>query len=166
MDIDNILESPKLRLQLSPAELDKKLLEFYKDVTDGPRGDVLRVIGGGQEVAFQDLYIKRRASRSRRNQDVDNSSLSFGPLNDSVEVNDIKPKTASQWVQQALVKNLENSFTAPKSKPNKKNSENDKNNMKMFNPSHKFNSGRVLPITSKSQFCPPRSSTRSFSLLI
>ena len=161
-----MLESPKLRLQLSPAELDKRLLELYKNISDGPRGDLLRVLGGGQEVAFQDFYIKRRASKLRRNKDIDSSSLSFGPFGDSLDEEDIKPNTASQWVQKALVKNLENSLTTPKPKPNKKASAKDKSNMKMLNPSHRSVSGRVAYVTSPSQFCPPRSATRSFSLLI
>ena len=38
LDIDDILESPKLRLNLSPAELDNQLLDLYKWVADGPRG--------------------------------------------------------------------------------------------------------------------------------
>jgi hypothetical protein len=57
-DIDEILESPKLRLQLSPAELDKSLLELYDNVSRGPSGDVLRLIGaGGNPIGLQNLYM-------------------------------------------------------------------------------------------------------------
>eukprot|EP00566_Odontella_aurita_P001677 CAMPEP_0113546674 /NCGR_PEP_ID=MMETSP0015_2-20120614/11934_1 /TAXON_ID=2838 /ORGANISM="Odontella" /LENGTH=897 /DNA_ID=CAMNT_0000447149 /DNA_START=463 /DNA_END=3153 /DNA_ORIENTATION=- /assembly_acc=CAM_ASM_000160 len=66
LDLDEVLQSPKLRLKLSPAELDKQLLEFYDSVTKGPRGDILRVIGGGNDVAMQDFYLKRQTMRENR----------------------------------------------------------------------------------------------------
>lgn len=167
LDLDSILQSPKLRLQLSPAELDKQLLELYKNIADGPRGDVLRVLGGGQEVAFQDLFIKRRTAKYRRNQSVDQSSLSFGPFSDSMEAHDAKSPTVSQWVQQALSKNLENSAVAPNSNQNTKKSPSGQDNLKMCIRSQVVSHTRTVPFfTSRSQFCPPRSATRSSSLLI
>ncbi|CAJ1917128.1 unnamed protein product [Cylindrotheca closterium] len=168
LDIDEILESPKLRLQLSPAELDNKLLDLYKNILNGPRGDVLRVLGGGQEVAFQDLYIKRSTSKLRKNQDVDQSSLSFGPFSDSIiEARDAKPNTASQWVQQALAKNLKSDdFATENSKRKTKKPPKGKANMKMCIPNRISNQRFVPLVTSPSQFCPPQSATRSFSLLV
>ena len=40
-DIDKILESPTLHLKLSPAELDKSLLDLYARLSESPSGDVL-----------------------------------------------------------------------------------------------------------------------------
>eukprot|EP00977_Amphora_coffeiformis_P012775 scaffold3231_cov184-Amphora_coffeaeformis.AAC.1 len=37
IDIDEIIESPKLRVKISPAVLDKQLLELYNRVTSGPQ---------------------------------------------------------------------------------------------------------------------------------
>ena len=100
LDIDFILQSPKLRLQLSPAELDKQLLELYKSVADGPSGDVLRVIGGGNDVALQDLYIKRNKGRPK------SSQLLLGPAD--TESTEYKKRTTSQWVNYVLKRNLPN----------------------------------------------------------
>ena len=61
LDVDELLASPKLKVQLSPAELDRKLLEFYNSVTEGPGGDVLRMIGGGANVGRQTYYMKQQA---------------------------------------------------------------------------------------------------------
>lgn len=66
VDIDDILESPKLRLKISPAELDKQLLELYDQLTRGPGGDVLRLIGGGGQVGMQNLYMRRLAQKRKK----------------------------------------------------------------------------------------------------
>ena len=100
LDIDFILQSPKLRLQLSPAELDKKLLELYKNVADGPRGDVLRIIGGGNDVALQDLYVKRKSRQSR-----------LGPA--TGRGTEEKERTTSQWVNSVLKRNLPKTEVGP-----------------------------------------------------
>ena len=65
LDVDTLLGSPKLRLQLSPAELDKRLLEFYNTVSESSSGDVLRVIGGGNNVGRQNYYLKQQAQKSK-----------------------------------------------------------------------------------------------------
>lgn len=65
VDLDELLNSPKLRVKLSPAKLDKLLLELYDGVTKGPGGDVFRVIGGGANVGRQALYIKEQQSGKR-----------------------------------------------------------------------------------------------------
>mmetsp|Transcript_42849 Transcript_42849/g.103622 ORF Transcript_42849/g.103622 Transcript_42849/m.103622 type:complete len:84 (-) Transcript_42849:85-336(-) len=83
-----------------------------------------------------------------------------------MEAHDAKPNTASKWVQQALVKNLESSVTTPSSKEKTKKPPKGKKNTKMCSPSHISTPRRVPLVTSPSQFCPPRSATRSFSLLI
>lgn len=68
-NIDEILSSPKLRVQLSPAELDKQVLDFYVDVAHGPYGDLFRVIGGGFSVGRQNLYLKQQARKLKRQQE-------------------------------------------------------------------------------------------------
>jgi len=106
LDIDRILESPKLRLQLSPAELDKQLLEFYKSLVDGPSGDVLRIIGGGQEVAFQILYTRNKSLRERSKNPQSFGKVSFGPFEALGEEFNEEERTASQWVNYVLRRNL------------------------------------------------------------
>jgi len=59
-NLDELLSSPKLRVKLSPAKLDKLLLELYDGVTEGPSGDVFRVIGGGSNVGRQNQYLKQQ----------------------------------------------------------------------------------------------------------
>eukprot|EP00980_Cylindrotheca_fusiformis_P009374 scaffold2047_cov129-Cylindrotheca_fusiformis.AAC.53 len=173
LDIDDILESPKLRLQLSPGELDKQLLELYNNIANGPSGDVLRVIGGGKEIAFQDLYIKRRAQKERKNQSGIAPGLSFGPF-DPLEGEGDGSLTASQWVRQALTKNLQSTSSGTERRePNKtsKGSKSEKKNLKMnmgtSNGSCRMHAHSVFPMgASPKQFCPPRKSALSFSLLI
>ena len=104
LDIEKMLESPKLQLQLSPAELDKRLLELYEGVANSAGGDLLRVIVGGNDVAFQTLYIKRNAARQRRKNAPNRRSVAFGPFDG--DQRDENARTASQWVQQALKRNL------------------------------------------------------------
>jgi hypothetical protein len=65
LDIDEILDTPKLRIKLSPAELDKQLLELYDTISESPGGDVLRILGGGGQIGLQNLYLKRHAERER-----------------------------------------------------------------------------------------------------
>ena len=128
LDIDKILDSPKLRLQLSPAELDQRLLYLYNNVTEGPTGDVLRVIGGGQEVALQDFYIKSRAARKAAKDPQALEKLNFGPFQALGDESDEDRRTASQWVNQVLRRNL------PKDEvplPSRKGKRRDKSNMSM-----------------------------------
>lgn len=63
VDLDKLLSSPKLRVKLSPAKLDKLLLELYDSVVQGPSGDVFRVIGGGSNVGRQNLYMKQQQGK-------------------------------------------------------------------------------------------------------
>jgi hypothetical protein len=106
IDIDQVLDSPKLQLELSPALLDKQLLELYKKVADGPSGDILRIIGGGQEVAMQDLYIKRKAARERTKNPRNQNFVTFGPFQPRGDDSDEGKRSASQWVNLVLRRNL------------------------------------------------------------
>jgi hypothetical protein len=108
LDIDDILESPKLRMKISPAELDKSLLELYETLSEGPSGDVLRVIGGGGSVGMQNLYMKRQASKERWNRIKSGAPMqddSFPYFIEEVPTAD-KERTASQWVQWSLQRNI------------------------------------------------------------
>jgi hypothetical protein len=180
LDIDNILDSPKLRLQLSPAELDKRLLELYKKVADGPSGDVLRIIGGGGgEVALQDLYIKRQAERQRAKNRTNKPNLSFGPFVALGEESGVEKRTASQWVNWALRRNLpRNGVPIPRSSSKKESAQEptdgEKSKMSM-SLSNTYVLGRRasslspgIPFSSsRGHFCPPRKPAgSSFSLLI
>lgn len=168
LDIDKILESPKLELQLSPAELDKRLLELYENVAGGPGGDLLRVISGGNDVAFQTLYIKRNAARQRRKDTTSPKSLSFGPF----DVHDKEAKTASQWVQRALKRNLpKKNVPIPSDErtqsSQQQNEEKPKLKMCLGGNTKSYNQFSSVPSTTRHTFCPPRRSSASkFTLLI
>ena len=171
LDIDDMLASPKLRLKLSPGQLDKQLLELYKRVADGPSGDILRVIGGGQEVAFQDLYIKRRAAKHARALKFNHTSVSFGPFESfdtSGDESEEVLRDPSEWVKQAIRKNLRNDpVQITNSRHN--NNNNNNNNLKMTTqPSeiHLRSSPTFSLQTTAKAFCPPRKSSLAFSLLI
>ena len=114
LDIDRILESPKLRLQLSPAELDKQLLDLYKKVADGPSGDILRIIGGGKEVALQDFYIKKQAARGRARNPRAADKITFGPFEALGDESDSGRLTASQLVNSVLRRNLPKTEIIPR----------------------------------------------------
>ena len=166
LDIDRILESSKLRLQLSPAELDQQLLDLYKKVGEGPGGDILRIIGGGQEVALQDLYIKRQASRKRFKDPQNSRNVRFGPFEALGEGTEEEKRTASQWVNLVLRNNLPRN-----EKPVTRQKDKSKMSMSLsfgsVSPMTTYMSGRRL---CQSSFTRPsflgRSSTLSNTLLI
>ena len=58
IDFDELINNPKLQIQLSPAELDANLLALYRQLGKGEFGDLLRVIGGGGGVGRQTIYMK------------------------------------------------------------------------------------------------------------
>ena len=169
LDIDRVLESPKLRLQLSPAELDKQLLELYKNVADGPSGDVLRVIGGGQEVALQDLYIKKKFFRESAKNPQYFGNVSFGPFEALGEDSDEEKRTASQWVNFVLRRNLPKSEVRVIRRGDHADKKDKADEMSMM-----FQSGchrrltHISPRRSsfKDSFCVGRSRVSSYSLLI
>ena len=177
LDIDRILESPKMRLQLSPAELDRQLLELYKKVTEGPSGDVFRIIGGGQEVAMQSLYIKNRAIGKGGKDPQNFKSLKFGPFAALGDDSDEEKRTASQWVNLVLRRNLpKNEVPIPRKQD--KGEKKRKSGMSMSIPASPYSSSRSTTscwsrnnhlchssFTSKYSFIG-RSPVSSFSLLI
>ena len=111
LDIDALLDSPKLRLKLSPAELDKSLLELYDTMSESPGGDILRLIGGGGMVAMQNLYIRRHAERERWRKLKEGSAFSaldiFPSYVDDVDIDDERyDGTPTQLIRQSLRRNL------------------------------------------------------------
>ena len=102
LDLDEVLESPKLRLQLSPAELDKQLLDLYAKISEGPSGDIFRLLGGGSSVGRQNLYMKRQARKQSKN-GLDLFSL---PVFAELEDIDDRERTTAQWVKLALNRKL------------------------------------------------------------
>ena len=156
LDIDKILESPKLEVQLSPAELDRRLLELYESVAGSPGGDLLRVISGGSAVAFQQMYIKRNEARKRRKNRTGRNVV-FGPFYG--DDRDDNARTTSQWVQRALRRNLpQKSIPVP-------DKEKDVSKLNMCHslpaPSRAF----TLVHTSNGMFCPRAAASR-FSILM
>jgi digalactosyldiacylglycerol synthase len=61
IDFEEFLGSPKVRLRLSPAELDRQLLDLHNSVSRSPSGGLLRMIGGGEFVGAQNYYLKQQA---------------------------------------------------------------------------------------------------------
>lgn len=158
LDIDFTLQSPKLRLQLSPAELDKQLLELYKNVADGPRGDVLRVIGGGNDVAFQDAFVKNKKRRPKNLQ-------SFLGRED-IEEND---GTTSQLVNSVLKRNLPKIEAEAERRGDNADKKDKSDEMKMcltgrHDPPFSYVSSCQTAFTKR--FSLGRSRVSSFSLLI
>lgn len=89
-DLDELLDSPKLKFKLSPAELDKILLEFYNNISEGPGGDVLRMIGGGANVGRQKYYMKQQSLRLRRLQQQEEKNKKQGSSQSSSSSDDEK----------------------------------------------------------------------------
>jgi len=103
VDMDELLSSPKLRVKLSPAKLDKLLLELYDGVVEGPRGDVFRVIGGGATVGRQNLYVKEQQSKLAKSQYQGKPP----PLADTAGIPDgAEASTPTSLVKRALNRNL------------------------------------------------------------
>eukprot|EP00816_Leptocylindrus_hargravesii_P003400 CAMPEP_0196806770 /NCGR_PEP_ID=MMETSP1362-20130617/6685_1 /TAXON_ID=163516 /ORGANISM="Leptocylindrus danicus, Strain CCMP1856" /LENGTH=816 /DNA_ID=CAMNT_0042180399 /DNA_START=235 /DNA_END=2685 /DNA_ORIENTATION=+ len=122
IDLDQILSEPKLRLALSPAELDKRLLDFYDNFSKGPGGDLLRIIGGGANVGAQNLYLKRQARKINEGRESGSrSSLSSNSLITSTGTNDLECEGSPvATVKKALERNLR---LAPKRSPYKPTTE-------------------------------------------
>lgn len=146
------MESPKLRLQLSPAELDKSLLELYKRVTEGPSGDVFRVIGGGGPVGLQNMYMKRQASRKSRHKLEVGDPLDLFPSYVDMSASDEEEAraTAAQSVRQALSRNLPSRSGINGSSSPTKNPKSD--------PSNKQSPSMCFGVSNR-KFCPPQSWT-------
>lgn len=107
LDVDEFLSSPKLRLKLSPAELDKSLLELHDRISESPSGDLLRLIGGGGAIGLQNLYMRRQAQKKlrRKGGTLDIFPPFLDPLLDETEVEG-NNSSARQRIRWAMRKNL------------------------------------------------------------
>lgn len=101
-DFDEFLSSPKLRLKLSPAELDRSLLEFYDTVSESPSGDLLRLIGGGGAVGLQNMYMRQQAQKELLRK---GSVPTFLPPPLDLSESEDRDRTPSQWVRRVMQKN-------------------------------------------------------------
>ena len=103
VDLDELMSSPKLRVKLSPAKLDKLLLDLYDSVVQGESGDVFRVIGGGANVGRQNRYVRQqtRLAQNRMKQEV---AVDAAP----------HAVTPTSLVKRALRRNLPQEDRAPK----------------------------------------------------
>lgn len=113
VDLDELLSSPKLRVKLSPAKLDKLLTDLYDSVVQGPSGDVFRVIGGGSNVGRQNLYMKQREGKPPLFADDDSSPQSTRFVEEDADVDNMSLTTPSttlatptSLVQRALKRNF------------------------------------------------------------
>jgi hypothetical protein len=177
LDIDEFLDSPKLRLKLSPAELDKSLLELYDTVSESPGGDILRLIGGGGMVAMQNLYMRRHAERERWRKIKEGATVSaldlFPSYVDDDGSNDtgggdnaMYDGTPTQLIRQTLRRNLPKITPRSKQKMKPIETKSDSPRMCNFNPT--FSSSYCMtdwnglrPIAK-----PLRRSSTKFSILI
>lgn len=103
IDIDDILESPKLRLKISPAELDKQLLELYDQLSAGAGGDVLRLIGGGGQVGLQNMYMRRNAQKQKQRTGTLPDPVPFYLMDTESEDS---PRTLVAGIRRAMKRNL------------------------------------------------------------
>ena len=109
-------------MKLSPAELDKSLLELYDSVSESPGGDILRLIGGGGAIALQNLYMRRRSERERWRKIKEGAT--FSPLDifpsyvedDGSMDNEMNDGTPTQLIRQSLRRNLPRITPRTKSK--------------------------------------------------
>mmetsp|Transcript_17511 Transcript_17511/g.33197 ORF Transcript_17511/g.33197 Transcript_17511/m.33197 type:complete len:883 (+) Transcript_17511:1648-4296(+) len=106
LDLDELLSSPKLRVQLSPAELDKQLLDLYKAVSENPGADLLRTVMGGANVGRQSLYLKQQAQKAKARSRSENGEQTVFPqfLEDVGLSGD---GTATKWIKRTLRRNLQ-----------------------------------------------------------
>lgn len=132
IDVDELLSSPKLKLQLSPAELDRQLLELYKAVADNPSSDILRSVMGGSNVGRQGYYIKQQALKAKTKARME--SAQYKPHFSD----DFGDGVATKWIKKTLRRNLQqnNSNTFVSEKIQKKNG--NQSSRKNDNPSMMF----------------------------
>lgn len=109
IDIDEIIESPKLRLKISPAELDQQLLELYNQISAGPQGDVLRLIGGGGQVGLQNMYMRGLAQKQKKRTGSIPDPVPFYLKSEA----DDNPRTVVGGIRRALRRNLPNDISGP-----------------------------------------------------
>ena len=105
LDVDSLLSSPKLKIQLSPAELDRQLLDLYNKVADNPGSDILRTVLGGANVGRQSYYLKQQARKEKTRSRIEKESkVSIPQFLDDEGVGGNKSVTT--WVKKTLRRNM------------------------------------------------------------
>jgi len=142
LDFDSLFGSTKVRIQLSPAELDEQLLDLYNTIAEGEFGDVFRVIGGGAEVGRQQHYLKQQALAVRRNalqksaknelSDVSLGSERHDSPTFDEDLGTGEYLSATKWVKGALRRNFQHGQTfLPKTKLKNDQKEDGSTNLRM-----------------------------------
>ena len=104
LDVDELLSSPKLKLQLSPAELDRQLLDLYQAVTDNPSSDLLRTVLGGSNVGRQGYYLRQQALKAKAQARLENRQVKAALPQ---FLDDFGEGDATKWIKEALRRNLQ-----------------------------------------------------------
>jgi digalactosyldiacylglycerol synthase len=110
LDVDELLGSPKLKIQLSPAELDRQLLDLYNTISENPGADIFRTVMGGANVGRQNMYIReqmRKESKARALQERRSGNTVIPQFLDDVGGGDTR--SATKWVKKALRRNMQSS---------------------------------------------------------
>jgi hypothetical protein len=106
LDVDSLLYSPKLKLQLSPAKLDKQLLDLYNAVADNPSADILRTVMGGANVGRQSYYLKQQARKQKTRAKLESREKNSLPqFLDDVGMGEYR--SATSWIKKTLRRNLQ-----------------------------------------------------------
>lgn len=108
VDVDSLLASPKLKLQLSPAELDKQLLDLYNAFAENPSADMVRTVLGGANVGRQGHYLKEQARKQKNLVRLESGEKNALPqFLDDVGVGEYR--SATSWIKKTLRRNLQQS---------------------------------------------------------
>ena len=107
LDVDELLSSPKLKLQLSPAELDRQLLDLYNSFTDSPSCDIFRLAMGGVSVGRQSYYLKQQAlkAKAEARKESGEGKAAVPQFLEDVGVDEYG--TATKWIKRTLRRNLQ-----------------------------------------------------------
>lgn len=106
IDVDELLTSPKLKFQLSPAELDRQLLDLYNTVIKNPGADMLRTVLGGANVGRQSYYLKQEATKARKKELLEEKGMNSRKPEFLEDVGVGGGKTATARIKRTLRRNL------------------------------------------------------------
>ncbi len=109
IDVDELLSSPKLKFQLSPAELDRQLLDLYNAIIDNPGSDIIRTVLGGANVGRQSYYLKQQALKAKRTAKLESSESKAAMPQFLEDVGIGENATATTWIKRTLRRNLQSS---------------------------------------------------------
>lgn len=83
------------------------MLELYDTISEGPGGDILRVIGGGGPIGLQNLYMRRRVEKDRWRRLRHGGNLEIFPTYSVLDENgEPKRTSASDLVRKSLRRNI------------------------------------------------------------